>query len=152
MHFFSNSINASFEDALLATKDALKRHGFEVLAEVDMRKAFRKYLARDFRPYFILSAYDPTLAPHAVQIYDRMGSVLLCNVVVQQQNDGSVDISVVDPATSMYVINHVELDCIVRELRDHLQTAIEEIEARPETQRHLPAREDARPQLVHALP
>jgi len=51
---------------VLATKDALKRHGFEVLAEIDMRKAFREHLAGDFRPYLILSAYDPTLAARAI--------------------------------------------------------------------------------------
>ena len=117
MYFFSNSVNASFDDTVLATKNALKRHGFEILTEIDMRKAFKRHLALDFRPYLILSAYYPTSAHHAVQIYDQIGSVLLCNVVVQQQNGGRVDISVSDPATSMYVINHIELNWIVRELR-----------------------------------
>jgi uncharacterized protein (DUF302 family) len=144
MYFFSNSVNASFDDTVLATKNALKRHGFEILTEIDMRKAFKGHLALDFRPYLILSAYDPTSAHHAVQIYDQIGSVLLCNVVVQQQNGGRVDISVSDPATSMYVINHIELNWIVRALRGHLQKAIEEIEPRPEMRRHLPKREDAR--------
>jgi uncharacterized protein (DUF302 family) len=144
MYFFSNSVNVGFDNTALATKDALKRHGFEILAEIDMRKAFKKHVALDFRPYLILSACHPTSAHHVIQIYDQIGSVLLCNVVVQQQNDGRVDISVADPATSMYVINHVELNWIVREIRGHLQKAIEEIEPRPETRRHLPKREDAR--------
>ena len=144
MYFFSNSVNASFDDTVLATKNALKRHGFEILTKIDMRKAFKRHLALDFRPYLILSAYYPTSAHHAVQIYDQIGSVLLCNVVVQQQDDGRVDTSVPDPATSMHVINHIELNWIVRELRGHLQKAIEEIEPRPETRRHLPKREDAR--------
>ena len=87
MYFFSNSINGSFEAAVLATKDALKRHGFEVLAEIDMRKALRNHIAGgDFRPYRILVAYDPASSHRAVTIYDRIGSVLFCNVVVQQQN------------------------------------------------------------------
>jgi uncharacterized protein (DUF302 family) len=144
MYFLSNSVNASFDDTVLATKNALKRHGFEILTEIDMRKMFKRHLALDFRPYLILSAYDPKSAHHAVQIYDQIGSVLLSNVVVQQQNDGRVDISVSDPATSMHVINHIELSWIVRELRGHLQNAIEEIEPRLETRRHLPKREDAR--------
>jgi uncharacterized protein (DUF302 family) len=143
MYFFSNSVNVSFDNTVLATKDALKRHGFEILAETDIRKAFKKHVALDFRPYLVLSACHPTSAHHAIQICDQIGSVLLCNVVVQQQNDGRVDISVADPATSMYVINHVELNWIVRKIRGHLQKAIEEIEPRPETRRHLPKREDA---------
>jgi uncharacterized protein (DUF302 family) len=150
IYFFSNSINASFEATLLATRDALKRHGFEALAEIDMRKAFRRHVAGDFRPYLILSTYNPTLARRAIQICDQIGSVLLCNVVVQQQNDDRIDISVANPAKSMYVINHVELDWIVRELRGHLQKAIEEIEVRPEIRCRLPACDGAREQLMHA--
>ncbi len=150
MYFFSNSTNASFDATVLATKDALKRHGFEVLAEIDMRRAFKSHLALDFRPYLILSACDAASAHHAVQIYDKIGSVLLCNVVVQAQSDGRVHVSVADPATSMNVIGHVELDWIVRDLRGHLQKAIEEIEARPETRHRLPARDGAHPQLMHA--
>ncbi len=152
MYFFSNSVNASFGDAVLATKDALKRHGFEVIAEIDMRKAFKKNLALDFRPYFVLCAYDPTLAHRAVQIADEMGSALFCNVVVQQKKNGHVDISAADPAAFMYVTNHVELDWIMRDLRGHLQKAIEEIEARPATRRYLTERKEARRQVVHALP
>jgi uncharacterized protein (DUF302 family) len=142
MYFFSNSINASFEATVLATKDALKRHGFEVLAEIDMRKAFRKHLASDFRPYLILIAYDPTSARRAVQIFDKIGSNLLCNVVVQQQSDDRVDVSVANPAKTMYVINHIELDWIIRDLRVHLQKAIEEIEVRSETRHPLPTRDE----------
>jgi uncharacterized protein (DUF302 family) len=152
MYFFSNTVNASFEDTVLATKDALKRHGFEVLAEIDMRRAFKRHLALDFRPYLILSAYDPTLTHRAVQVHNEIGSVLFCNVVVQQQNDGHVNISAADPAAFMYVTNHVELDWIIREIRGHLQTAIEEIEARSATRRYLPKRKEARRQMAHALP
>ena len=143
MYFFSNSINSNFEATVLATKDALKRHGFEVLAEIDMRKAFRKHLSGDFRPYLILIACDPASARRAVQIFDQIGSNLLCNVVVQQQNDNRVDVSVANPAKTVYVINHVELDWIIRDLRGHLQKAIEEIEVRSETRRPLPACDEA---------
>jgi uncharacterized protein (DUF302 family) len=150
MYFFSKSVNASFEDAVLATKDALKRHGFEVLAEIDMRRSFKKHLALDFRPYLILSACDPTLAHRAVQIHDGIGSVLFCNIVVQQQKNGRVNISAADPAAFMHVANHVELDCIIREIRGHLQRTIEEIEARPATRPYLSG--EARHQMARALP
>lgn len=153
MYFFSNSINASFEDAVAATKDALRRHGFEVLTEVDMRKAFRKNLALDFPAYVILCAYDPTLTHRAIQIHDEIGSALFCNVVVQQRNDGHIGISAADPAAFMYVTNHVELEWIAREIRDHLERAIEAIEGRPETRRYAPPRDEpgSRRQLAREL-
>ena len=130
MYFFSTLVNASFEDALLETKEVLRRHGFEVLANVDMQTAFKKHLALDFRPYLILGAYVPKLAHRGIQIYEKMGSVLVCNVVVQQHRDGRVEISMVDPETSMYAIGHIEMDWIVRDLRSRLRSVIEEIEAR----------------------
>jgi len=150
MYFFSNKVNAGFEDTVLATRDALRRHGFEILAEIDMRRAFKKHLALDFRPYLILCAYDPTLARRAVQIDDEIGSVLFCNIVVQQQEGGHVDISAADPTCFMYVTNHVELDWIIRDLRCHLQKAVEEVKVRPATRRYLPEREEAHRQVAHA--
>jgi uncharacterized protein (DUF302 family) len=141
MSTFSNAINASFEDAVLATKDALKRHGFEVLTEIDMRRAFKRHLGVDFRPYLILSAYSPTVAHRAVHLCDEIGSVLLCNVVVQQQND-HVHISAADPA-AYCAMNHVELNWIIQKIRNNLQTAIEEIEAKPARRSYLPEREEA---------
>ena len=136
MYFFSNTVNAGFEDIVLATRDALRRHGFEVVAEIDMRRTFKKHLAIDFRPYLILCAYDPALARRAVKIDDEIGSVLFCNVIVQQQEDGRIDISAADPACFMYVTNHVELDWIIRDLRGRLQKAVEEVKVRPATRRY----------------
>lgn len=154
MHFFSNSINASFEDTILAAKDVLRRHGFKIVSEIDIQKGFKKHLGANVRPYVILSVYDPVAAYHATRIFDRIGSVILCNVVVQELNDGCVDVSVVDPAAFMLVINHVELDLVVRDLRYNLQRAIEEINVRPAFMRHRQLREsdEVRRKVAHQNP
>lgn len=117
MYYFSKSTNMSFEDAVATSREVLKRHQFTILAEIDLRKTLRRHLAVNFRPYIILSACSPQLARRAIEADDAIGSILLCNVVVQQHRDGHVEISAADPAATIGTINHVELMWVARELR-----------------------------------
>jgi uncharacterized protein (DUF302 family) len=132
MYYFSRFVNMNFEDAVAATKEALQRHRFSILAEIDMRKALKEHLAVDFRPYLIISAYNPQLADRAIRADEEIGSILLCNVVVHQQADGGVEISVTDPAASIGTINNVELISVARDLRFLVQQAMDDIECEPE--------------------
>jgi uncharacterized protein (DUF302 family) len=137
MHFFSKTINVSFEEAIAATRQALERQGFEVFAEIDMQRAFKKTLAVDFRPYRVLGAYHPALAHRAIQVRDEIGSIMLCNIVVQRRDDDCIKISAVDLTTVAYATNNVELRWIVLDLRDRLQNAIKNINAKPVTQHRI---------------
>ena len=109
MHYLSTSADMSFEDAVAGLKEALKRHHLAILAEIDPRKAFSRHLAVDFRPYLILSVCSPQLAHRAIQADSEIGSILTCNVVIQQHRDGRVEISAADPAATIGAINHVDL-------------------------------------------
>jgi uncharacterized protein (DUF302 family) len=151
MYYFSKSVTMGMDDAVWATKEALKRHNFRVLAEIDMRIAFKRHLAVDFHPYLILSACSPQLTHRAIRADDEIGSIVLCNVVIQQRNDGHVKISVADPAGSIGTINHVELIGVARDLRSLLQRAIDEVEYWPKSRSVLPGREEAARERVHAL-
>ncbi len=150
MYYFSKSVTMSFEDAVAATKDALKHHDFSVLAEIDMREAFRKHLALDFRPYLILAACSPQLAHRAIRTDDEIGSMVLSNVVIQQHDDGRVEISAADPFALMGTITHVELVWVTQDIRSVLQRVIDEVEYWPKSRCVLREHEDARPQLGHA--
>jgi uncharacterized protein (DUF302 family) len=141
-----------FEDAVGATRQALEGHHLEILAEIDLRHAFRRHLAVDFRPYLILSACSLPLARRAIEANDSIGTILLCNVVVQQREQGHVEISTVDPATTIGTINDVSMMWIARELRSLVQQAIDDVESLAESQdvsRH--SEVPGRP-LAHALP
>jgi uncharacterized protein (DUF302 family) len=151
MHYFCKSVTMSFEDAVAATKQALKRHHFAILAEIDLRNAIRTHLAVDFRPYLILSTYSPQLAQRAIEADDKIGSILICNLVVQQKVDGGVEISAADPAATIGTINHIELVSVARELRSLLQRAIDDVRSFPEARRLLHDRVAGR-QLAHAMP
>jgi uncharacterized protein (DUF302 family) len=151
MYYLSELVSMSFEDAVAATKDALKRHNFDVLAEIDMREAFRKHLAVDFRPYLILGACNPQLAHRAIRTDEEIGSVVVSNIVVQQHDDGRVEISAADPVAAMGPINHVELMWVTRDIRSALRCVVDEVGDRPESQRASPEPEEAgRRQLAHA--
>ena len=148
MHYFSKSADMSFEDAVAATKEALKRHHFVILAEIDLRKAFSRHLSVDFRPYLILSACSPQLAHGAIQADNEIGSILPCNVVIQQHRDGRVEISAADPAAMIGTINHVDLIWISRDLRTLVQQVIDEVESWPKSRHAL--RKAANRELAHA--
>jgi uncharacterized protein (DUF302 family) len=126
-YHFTKTVDMTFDDAVMSTKEALKRHNFRVLTEIDMKDNFKKGLNVDFRPYLILGTCNPELSYRALQAEDKIGTMLPCNVVVQQQEDGRVEVSAVDPVASMQAVTHVVLGQIAENIRSHLQHVIDEV-------------------------
>lgn len=131
MHFFSTHASMAFTDAVAAAKEALKRQELSILAEIDMQEVLKQHLSVDLRPYVILSACRLPLAHRAIKAHDAVGSLLLCDVIVQEHGDGCVEISVVDPACTIGTINHVEMIAIAQELQSQLSKVIDHIESAP---------------------
>jgi uncharacterized protein (DUF302 family) len=151
MHYFSKSVRISFEDAVGATRHALECHHLNILAVIDLRHALRKHLAVDFRPYLILSACSLPFAQRAIEADNKVGSILLYNVVVQQQEEGRVEISAVDPDATLGTINDVGLMWAARALRSLVQQAIDDVETLAGSQRVVRHGEAADTPLAHAL-
>ncbi len=126
-YHLSKSVNMNFEDAVRSTKEALKRHNFRVLTEIDMRDNFRKGLNVEFRPYVILGVCNPQLTYQALEAEDKVGTMLPCNVVVQCRHDGVVEVSAVDPLASMQAITHVTVGQVARDIRSQLQRVMEDV-------------------------
>lgn len=105
MYHFSAVINATFEEAIALVTEALKQEGFGVLTEIDAQAAFKKKLDIDFRPYRILGACHPQIAYQMLQTDDKAGVLYPCNVVVQQHEDGRVEVSAIDPL-AMFLMLH----------------------------------------------
>ena len=124
---FSKTVALGFDDAIAATKEALRHHGFGVLTEIDVQSTLKKKLGVDFRPYRILGACNPEMAFQALQAEDTVGTMLPCNVVVQQHENGHVEISAVDPVASMQAIDNPALVVIAAQVRDMLHQVVEEI-------------------------
>ena len=123
-YHFTKIVDMSFDDAVISTKVALKRHNFRVLTEIDMKDNFKKGLNVDFRQHLILGACNPELSYRALQAEDKIGTMLPYNVVLQQQEDGRVEVSAIDPVASMQAVTHVTVGQIAEEMRSHLQSVI----------------------------
>ena len=126
-YYFSKSVNMSFDDAVTSTKEALKRHSFRVLTEINMKDNFKKGLNIEFRPYLILGACNSELTYRALEAEDKVGTMLPCNIIVQQLEGGLVEVSAVDPVLSMQAITHVVVGQVAREMRSHLRKVIDEV-------------------------
>lgn len=114
-------LNASFETALTRATEALKAEGFGVLTEIDVRETLKKKLGVDFPPYKILGACNPSLAHRALTIAPQVGLLLPCNVTVRQLEDGTSEVSLVDPLVMLGVIANPGLKEVAEEARVRLE-------------------------------
>ncbi len=125
-YHFSKTVHMSFDDAVRSARLVLERHNFRILTEINMKDNFKK-ANLDFHPYLILGACNPQLTYRALQAEDKVGTMLPCNVVVQQKEDGDVEVSAVDPVPSMEPICNVIVDEVAREISSHLKDVIDEV-------------------------
>ena len=126
-YHFSKMVALPFDRAVAATTDALKQHGFGVLTQIDVKDTLHKKLGVDFRPYLILGACNPKMAYQALTLEDKIGTMLPCNVVVQQRDGGLVEISAVDPIASMQAIDNPRLADVANQVRDMLKQVIADV-------------------------
>ncbi len=126
-YFLTQLKNSSFANALLKTKEALQREGFGVLTEIDMKATLKNKLDVDFHNYKILGACNPSLAYEALNAEDKIGTMLPCNVILQEKEQNFIEIAAVDPAASMKAVNNEALIKIAETVREKLRTVIENI-------------------------
>lgn len=126
-YYFSKIINESFDDAIQKVTEALRAEGFGILTEIDIKATLKKKLGVDFYKYKILGACNPTFAYKALQSEDKIGIMLPCNVIVQEQTTGKVEVSAVDPIASMQSVENAQLHSIATDVRERLQKVIEHL-------------------------
>ena len=131
-YHFTKTVRMPFDAAIAATTDALKRHCFGVLTKIDVKETLKNKLDVDFRPYLILGACNPKMAYQALQAEDKIGTMLPCNVVLQQHADGSVEISAIDPVASMQAISNPRLGEIAGQVRTLLQQVVADVGVKAE--------------------
>lgn len=127
-YYFSKSLkNATFDEVIAKITEALKGEGFGILTEIDIKATLKKKLDVDFYNYKILGACNPPFAYKALLAEDKIGTMLPCNVIVQEKVEGEVEVSAVDPVASMQAIENKELHNIAIEIRSRLQKIIEKL-------------------------
>jgi len=129
-YYFSTILkNTSYEQAIeLATRE-LQKEGFGVLTQINVKETLKNKIDADFRPYIILGACNPHFAHKALLAEDKLGVFLPCNVVVEQHDDGSVEVSTVDPHAMMASVTNPELEELAEEVRQKVQRVIEGVAA-----------------------
>lgn len=126
-YYKSKIVDLSYEDALEKATEELKKVGFGVLTEIDVKETLKKKIDVDFRKYKILGACNPQFAHKALSVEDKIGALLPCNVVVQETEDGKVEVAIMNPAEAMSVVKNDDLEPIAAEVNKMLETALEKI-------------------------
>lgn len=126
-YYFSKVVDASFEEAIAQVTESLKQEGMGVLTEIDVQAAFKKKLDIEFRQYKILGACHPQIAYQMLQTDDKAGVLYPCNVVVQEHNDGRVEVSAVDPLIMFLTLHSPKAKEIAINVSQKMQRVIDRL-------------------------
>jgi uncharacterized protein (DUF302 family) len=124
---FNKKMSGSFEDAVNRVTDALKKEGFGVLTEIDVQKTLKKKLDVDFRKYKILGACNPNYAYQALQLERRIGTMLPCNVIVQETDQGDIEVAAIDPMASMQAVDNPDLGGVAIQVQAKLKQVVQSL-------------------------
>jgi uncharacterized protein (DUF302 family) len=123
-YYFNTTLAAPFDDAVALTVDALRAEGFGVITDIDVQTILRDKIGVSFRKYRILGACNPKMAYEALALEDKIGTMLPCNVVVQELTDDTVEVAAIDPVASMQVVANPPLKQAAAQVADKLERAI----------------------------
>lgn len=125
-YYHAKTLALSFDDALRHLEGALQQEGFGVISRIDIQNALKTKINVDFRPYTILGACNPALAYEALKLEDKVGTMLPCNVIVQDTGVGT-EVAAIDPEASMMAIDNPELKKAAQQVSEKLQRVIESL-------------------------
>lgn len=123
-YYFSKTLPAGFDEAVRRTVEALKQEGFGIVSEIDVKETFEKKLGIAFRNYRILGACNPALAREALDLEDKVGTMLPCNVVVQDAPGGGIEVAAINPVASMAAIDNPRLKEAASRVREKLRLVV----------------------------
>jgi uncharacterized protein (DUF302 family) len=122
-YYFTKTIDIPFENAVTRVTEELKKEGFGILTEIDVKQTLKKKMDVEFRKYRILGACNPPFAYKALQAEDKIGTMLPCNVIVQELEDGKVEVAAIDPIASMQAVGNPNL----KEIADQVQVKLKKV-------------------------
>ena len=126
-YYFAKQLNIPYDKARMVVEEHLSKLGFGIVSEIDMHEKFKAKMDIDFRKYKILGACSPKHAFMAVSAEEHIGLMLPCNVVIQEKEDGKVEVSVIDPVASMTAVENRDILPTAEEIRNKLRSFIDEL-------------------------
>ena len=126
-YYFNKTLNEDFDTVIESVTEALKNEGFGILTEIDVKETLKKKLDIDFKKYRILGACNPPYAHKALQAEDKIGTMLPCNVIVQEIKEGQIEVAAINPMASMMAVDNKQLIKIADEITAKLKNVIEKL-------------------------
>jgi len=126
-YYFNKTISIPFDEAIEKVTEGLKQEGFGILSDIDVKATLKKKLDVDFKRYRILGACNPQFAYKALQAEDKIGTMLPCNVIVQELMGGEVEVAAIDPEASMQAVQNPNLKEIAEQVQAKLKRVIEKL-------------------------
>jgi uncharacterized protein (DUF302 family) len=126
-YYFDRTLDLPFEEAIARVTEELKKEGFGILTEIDVKATMKKRMDVDFRNYRILGACNPPFAHQALLAEDKIGTMLPCNVIVQELPDGLVEVAAVDPIASMQAIQNPDLAKVAVAVQAKLKKVVDNL-------------------------
>lgn len=126
-YYFNKTLKEDFNNVVERVTEELKKEGFGILTEIDVKETLKKKLDVDFRKYKILGACNPPYAHKALLAEDKIGTMLPCNVIVQEIEEGAVEVAAVNPIASMQSVKNETLKKIAQEITAKLENVIEKL-------------------------
>ena len=126
-YYFNKTVTGSFDATIEKVKELLQKEGFGVLTEINIRDTFKKKLNADFKPYKILGACNPSFAYKALQAEDKIGTMLPCNIIVQEMDNKAIEVAVINPLVSMQAVKNAQLEDIAQEVSNKLKNVIKNL-------------------------
>jgi len=123
-YYISAILHTGFDDAVAKVTEALKTEGFGVLTEIDMQARLKEKVGVDYKKYKILGACNPAFAYKALQAEEMIGTMLPCNVVVTDKEDGTTQVAAIHPIASMMAVQNQAIEPLAREITEKLQRVI----------------------------
>ncbi len=122
--YFTTTVKDTFDNVIVRVTEELKKEGFGIITEINMKETFKKKLDIDFKNYRILGACNPKFAHHALSIEEKIGIMLPCNVIVNEIAENEIEVSAINPKSSMEVVGNEKLTDVASQVSEKLQRVI----------------------------
>lgn len=126
-YYFNTTVSGDFDTIVEKVTQLLKNEGFGILSQIDIQQTLKNKLDVDFKKYKILGACNPPFAYQALQSEDKIGTMLPCNIIVQELAENNIEVAAINPMVSMQAVKNKQLENIAVQVSNKLEHVIAQL-------------------------